>query len=167
MFVNEISPGCGSTLRSLFVCCPLQLPLVPLQNTWPVWLDLERKGKGEVKKCKNIKGAQGRRELSLILAFSRAFIPDVPSLSKSSCYTGTGTEDLKLTFKCYLNLRRIQHSQISLCRLARLALSPVSPQPPQGFRVSFLDLLQLPTILKPGISYPKLHRWDKRKRVRK
>lgn len=94
----------------------------------------------------------------MILAFSRAFIPDVPSLSKSSCYTGTGTEDLKLTFKCYLNLRRIQHSQISLCRLARLALSPVSPQPPQGFGVSFLDLLQLPTILKPGISYPKLHR---------
>lgn len=98
----------------------------------------------------------------MILAFSRAFIPDVPSLSKSSYYTGTGTENLKLTFKCYLNLRRIQHSQISLCRLkcrlARLALSPVSPQPPQGFRVSFLDLLQLPTILKPGISYPKLHR---------
>lgn len=94
----------------------------------------------------------------MILASSRAFIPDVPSLSKSSCYTGTGTEDLKLTFKCYLNLRHIQHSQISLCRLARLALSPVSPQPPQGFRVSFLDLPQLPTILKPGISYPKLHR---------
>lgn len=80
----------------------------------------------------------------MILAFSRAFIPDVPSLSKSSYYTGTGTENLKLTFKCYLNLRRIQQPVPTGSLGSQPRLSPA----PTGFSRKFSRFASASNYLK-------------------
>ena len=70
MFVNEISPGCGFTLRSVFVCGPQQLPLVLPQKTWPAWLDLEKRGKEKLRSAKTERARKGGGNF---LSLSRAY----------------------------------------------------------------------------------------------